>query len=459
MTDTPIIDFVRRYCESEAVRAHMPGHKGAAFLGPEALDITEIAGADELYGAEGIIKASERNAAALFGAGKTLYSCEGSSLCIRAMLYLALLEAKRAGRRISSETGRFCVLAGRNAHKTLMTAAALLDLDIDWLPAEKSSLLSCKTDIRALDELLAAKSEAEKPIAVYITSPDYLGNIEDVRSVAAVCHWHGVPLLVDNAHGAYLKFLERSLHPIDLGADMCCDSAHKTLPCLTGAAYLHIHRAASAVFSEQAETALALFASTSPSYLIMQSLDNANALLSGGYAERITEYAALIRETAERLAGNGWRLIGDEPLKLTFMPKEQGYTGTGFADELRKRGIEPEFADPDFCVLMLSSENGKADLQAIESAVLSLEKRLPVTEKPPALPAPDRAVSIREAVLAPQERIGIEDAAGRILGFGHIACPPAVPIVTAGERISQAAIECFRYYGVRTVGVLREPRA
>ncbi len=458
MSGTPIIDFIRRYKESGTVRAHMPAHKGAAYIGPEALDITEIAGADELYGAEGIIKASEENAAALFETGRTLYSCEGSSLSIRAMLYLALLEAKRAGREASAETGRFRVLAGRNAHKTLMTAAALLDLDIGWLPAEESSLLRCKTDIRALDELLAGENEREKPIAVYITSPDYLGNIENIRSVAAVCHWHGVPLLVDNAHGTYLKFLEMSMHPIDLGADMCCDSAHKTLPCLTGAAYLHIHRAAPSVFAEQAEAALALFASTSPSYLIMQSLDNANALLTGGYAEKIREYAASVRETSERLSAKDWRLIGDEPLKLSFMPKEAGYTGAEFAAELRLQGIEPEFADPDFCVLMLSPENGKTDLKAIENAVLSLEKRPPISEKPPSLPAPDRAVSFREAILSPQERVPAEKALGRVLGFGHIACPPAVPIVTAGERIGEAAVECFRYYGVGELSVLREPR-
>ncbi|MBR6006091.1 MAG: amino acid decarboxylase, partial [Clostridia bacterium] len=120
--ETPIIDFVRSYGESGFVRAHMPGHKGRGPIGPEALDITEIRGADELYGAEGIIKKSEEIASRLFGTGRTLYSAEGSSLCIRAMLLLALQNAKAAEKN-GAPARRYTVLAGRNAHKTLMTAA------------------------------------------------------------------------------------------------------------------------------------------------------------------------------------------------------------------------------------------------------------------------------------------------------------------------------------------------
>ena len=131
--DTPICDFVRDYADSGALRLHMPGHKGAGPL--ERLDITEIEGADVLYQSEGIIRRSEENAAALFGTARTLYSTEGSSLAIRAMLYLALLHARERGKRP-------CIAAGRNAHKVFLTGAALLDLEIHWLcPAGR--LLSC----------------------------------------------------------------------------------------------------------------------------------------------------------------------------------------------------------------------------------------------------------------------------------------------------------------------------
>ena len=217
--NTPIVDFVKRYAASEALRLHMPGHKGAGSLGVESLDLTEIEGADVLYHEDGILRESQRNATALFGTKKTVYSAEGSSLAIRAMLYLA----KLAG------NGN-CILAARNAHKTFMTAAALLDLDVQWLYSS-GSLLSCPISTQDLESAL----QKTKPIAVYITSPDYLGNVADIQGLAEVCHRYGTYLLVDNAHGAYLHFLDR--HPMDLGADLCCDSAHKTLPVLTGGAY------------------------------------------------------------------------------------------------------------------------------------------------------------------------------------------------------------------------------
>ena len=229
--DTPICDFVRNYAEGNGLRLHMPGHKGHPFLGIEHLDITEIDGADSLYEADGIIRQSEENAGALFGC-PTFYSTEGSSQCIRAMLYLAVLHASKQGRSP-------LVLAARNVHKAFLSAAALLDLDVEWLYADQTaSYLSCHVTPDDVDQTLCAM--VEKPAAVYLTSPDYLGNVADIEGIAAVCRRHGTLLLVDNAHGAYLRFLSTSQHPMDLGADLCCDSAHKTLPVLTGGAYLHI---------------------------------------------------------------------------------------------------------------------------------------------------------------------------------------------------------------------------
>ena len=282
--NTPVVDFVRRYAQQRTTRMHMPGHKGRGPLGCEELDITEIAGADELYEAEGIIAQSEANATQLFGTARTYYSTEGSSQCIRAMLRLALqMRPAKAGRPV--------LLAARNAHKALLYAAALLDFDIQWLwpaPDAAGALCTCPVEpealASALDELSA---EGRTPFGVYLTSPDYLGFVQDVAGLSAVCHAHGLPLLVDNAHGAYLHFLkEGSRHPIQLGADLCCDSAHKTLPVLTGGAYFHLGPSVQA--DEAAvRNALALFGSTSPSYLILQSLDAANAVLADSFREKL----------------------------------------------------------------------------------------------------------------------------------------------------------------------------
>ena len=221
--ETPICDFVRDYCARDALRLHMPGHKGRALLGMEPLDITEFDGADELYAAAGIIRQSEENAARLFGAARTLYSAEGSSLCIRAMLYLALLHARENGLRPA-------VAAGRNAHKVFLTAAALTGLEVDWLyPESPESLLACGVEPAALESYLDTR---ERPAAVYVTSPDYLGNLADIRALSAVCRRRGVLLLVDNAHGAYLHFRPRCGHLLRFGAQDAARPDRRRLPAL-----------------------------------------------------------------------------------------------------------------------------------------------------------------------------------------------------------------------------------
>ena len=443
--DTPICDFVQAYQKKAALRLHMPGHKGRSFLGMESLDITEIQGADELYHARGIIKKSEENASALFGSGKTLYSAEGSSLCIRAMVHLALLHAKSSG-------AAPVILAGRNAHKAFLSACAFLDADAAWLwPDKQESLISCEITPDGLEKALSALPQ--KPAAVYVTSPDYLGNTLDISALAQVCHARGTPLLVDNAHGAYLRFLPRDRHPITLGADLCCDSAHKTLPVLTGGAYLHFGKATPGDMLENGERALALFASSSPSYLILQSLDRCNAYLAEAYPQRLKIFIPKLASLKEKLVGHGYALAGSEPLKLTIAPKAFGYTGDQLHDALRMKNMECEFSDPDFLTAMLSPENGCVHLARLESTLLSIPPRPPVSSLPPPPPRPEKALSIRDALLSPSRELPVEHTAGRVFADAQVGCPPCIPIIMSGERIDQNAIECFRYYGIEKVRV------
>ncbi len=435
--NTPICDFARRYAKKNAIRLHMPGHKGRGILGAEQLDITEIEGADSLYEAKGIIAQSEKNAAEIFGAN-TFYSTEGSSHCIRAMLYLAVTYAV-------SQNKKPIIAAARNVHKTFLSAAAILDFEIMWLYSKaNSTYLSCIITAEELDKSLIKAQE--KPVAVYVTSPDYLGNITDVKSLSAVCKKHGVLLIVDNAHGAYLKFLTPSIHPIDLGADLCCDSAHKTLPVLTGGAYLHISKTAPSILKDGAKNALALFGSTSPSYLILQSLDAANAYLTNGYSEKLYEFSLKVKSLKEKLSECGYCLVGDEPLKITIKTKPFGFSGTQFAEMLISENIVPEFADPDFVVMMLSPENG--DLSVLKSVLCGIEKKKPLKTEPLKFTPCKRAMSVRAATLSPNESIKVKDSAERVLAAATVSCPPAVPIVICGEIIDENALKLFEYYGI-----------
>ena len=240
---------------------------------------------------------------------------------------------------------------------------------------------------------------------------------------------------------------------MDLGADLCCDSAHKTLPALTGGAYLHIRDEA---LVPHGKNALALFGSTSPSYLILQSLDRVNAYLADGYRKKLAVFTEALSQSKARLVSAGYRLTGDEPLKLTVDAKAYGYTGYGLSAALEKRGIVCEFSDPDFLVLMLTPETGADGLARLEKALLSIPKEPAIDQKPPALRRGEAVLSIREAALAPQVRIAAKDALGKVLASPCVGCPPAVPIVVCGEKIDEAAIACFAYYGIDFCTVVAE---
>ena len=429
MISTPIWDFARDYAERNPARFHMPGHKGKAFLGCEDRDLTEIEGADDLYHPAGIIAESEANASKLFG-WPTVYSTEGSSLCVRAMLALAYTSAGRKGR----------VLAGRNAHKTFLSAAILLDFPIRWLWAGED-YLSCPVTPEQVER--AILEEREKPFAVYLTSPDYLGNMADIRGISRVCGKYGVRLLVDNAHGAYLKFLPESRHPMDLGADLCCDSAHKTLPVLTGGAYLHFREEE---MRGKVKDAMALFGSTSPSYLIMQSLDRANPYLEG-LPQRLRTFAPWVAALKDRLLERGLTLGGEEPLKLTWMTRPWGYTGTEIAEILEKKNLICEFRDDGHIVFMFTPENDPWELEKLSRAICQIPRREALPDEAQQRVEPKAACSPRQAVFGERERIPVGESAGRILANLSVSCPPAVPIIMCGEEIEEAIIPRLRALG------------
>lgn len=469
---TPIVDFVRRYAASGTSRLHMPGHKGAPLLGFEPWDITEICGADELYEPEGIIAESEANATRLFGTAHTYYSTEGSSQCIRAMICLAM-QAVPAGQRP-------LLLAARNAHKALLYAAALLDFDIQWLWAKQEdagALCSCPIGAQQLSTALQTLAQqGKKPFGVYVTSPDYLGGVQDIRALAQVCERADVPLLVDNAHGAYLRFLPGgSRHPIQLGAAMCCDSGHKTLPVVTGGAYLHLGQNAPIQDEAAVRGALGLFGSTSPSYLILQSLDHCNQELAGEYPQRVAHCCKALEMLRAELNAAALekccpvplaRETGCfEPLKLTLDAAALGQSGTLLADRLRAGGIECEYADPRYVVLMFTPENPSQDFERLRAVLLEQ-----IAALSGGIPAPEEAAeqfarleqelqsccTIRQAVLAPQQRVPVEQALGRVCAMPTVSCPPAIPIVVSGERVTKAAVELMRRYHIETISVIRD---
>ena len=358
-------------------------------------------------------------------------------MAIKAMLALV-------SERVEEE--RPLILAARNVHAAFVRAAALLDLDVRFIyPEAGAHLCACLISAEDVEREIALSDR--KPSAIYLTSPDYLGNVQDIRAISGVCKFHGIPLLVDNAHGAYLRFLDNDIHPISLGAAMCADSAHKTLPVLTGGAYLHVSPDYPE-YAERARGALSLFASTSPSYLTLSSLDLCNKRLSEDYPDRIKDMVKRAGLLKEQIAELGLTVSDSEPLKIVINE------GKSLSSHLRSNGIEVEFGDSDYTVLMLTPENCDDDFDRLLSAL----KEYTPSNKQRVAPSvkPHRVVmSIRSAVLSPSETISVDDAICRISASPTVSCPPAVPIVVSGEVITEEDIELFKYYGISTVSVTK----
>lgn len=440
---TPIVSFLKSYQEKSPVRMHMPGHKGAGILGFEGMDLTEIYGADELFAAEGIIKESEQNASSLFGC-PTYYSTQGSTLCIQTMCTILCQDAKSKGKKPK-------ILAGRNAHRSFIHAAALLDFDIEWLYGN-SDYLSCKINAKDLEKEIVENH----PTAVYLTNPDYLGNLLDIKALASVCKKHNVLLAIDNAHGAYLRFLEQSLHPIDLGADLCCDSAHKTLPVLTGGAYLHLSDSLNQVWGNNVKHFMEYFSSTSPSYLIMASLDAANDVLDRTFRNSLSECVRSIDLLKNTLVQHGYMILSGEPMKITIATKEFGYTGNEIANLLMECDIYPEFYDSDYIVLMPSPYNTKDDLKRLETCLCGIERKPLLINKPPKLEQSKKAMNVRQALFSSSITLDVSKSLGQVCSSVTVSCPPAILPVIPGEVISESSIEVMKYYGIETVRVVKE---
>lgn len=441
--NTPIYDFLKKYAQSGTLRCHMPAHKGYSGI-PElsamyALDITEIAGADSLFEADGIIAQSEKNMSELYGTAGTVYSAGGSTLCIQTMLYIMKSENRK-------------IFAVRNVHRAFLNAVALLDLDVKWiLPEYSGSILSGNITLSDVENALKNCSE---PSAVYVTSPDYTGKTADISALSEICHRYGARLLVDNAHGAHLKFLPEDIHPITLGADMCCDSAHKMLPALTGSAMLHTSVPEYVSILKQA---MNMFSSTSPSYLIMMSLDLCNRYISDKIRSDIKNNLIYIENFRSKFSDR--LLFADgEPFHITIKAGESGLDGNELAELLRKNGAECEYSDKSLVILLMSPVCTKHDYEKLSCAltVAIMEcKKIPPYTIDFEMKLPERITSIHDAVFSECETIPVEKAEGRICASVKVPCPPAVPIVASGERIDRNSINIFIKYGISDVIVVK----
>lgn len=435
---TPLYDTLIHYAEKKPARFHMPGHKGEFLPLPEllnaaVLDVTELSETGNLYCAGEPFDTAQRLWAQRFGFEFCQFLTGGSTMGIHTGLAVLCTPGDR-------------VLVDRNCHRSVLHAMALLDLEPVYLERpwlEEENLVG-----PVLPEAVeTALNQHPKIKTVCITTPAYSGILSDTVAIAHKIHARGGKLLVDGAHGAHLPFL--GLEPF-LGADVVVVSAHKTLPALGQAALLFTNR----IDPEQVRRMASVFGTSSPSYLILASLDAVRAWME---EEGTRAYRLAVLETEEirtkfpaLQGGQGYRWSLD-PARLTLKGKD----GPAFARRLEERGIVPEMEDGGHVVLITTPQDLKGNFHRLKTALEALRGDMGSCPPIPAPPRPERACSPRAALFGSSLIRPLEDCEGKIAADSIAPYPPGVPVVAPGERIGKKELAYLRKIGYNTRSEVR----
>ena len=394
----------------DRVRLHMPGHKGRL----DPFDTTELPVTDDLYAPESGIRRAEEMAARAFGAAHTLMLTGGSTAGILAMLLAYVLPGEQ-------------VILPRNAHHSALSACVWGGLDAVFA-----------------DELSQAVARHPQARAVFVTRPDYYGRCMDLAPLCAQAHAAGMRVLVDEAHGAHFAWWDQPQSAGRLGADAWVQSAHKTLPALGGGAWLHL---AEGMDARRARRFLRMVQTSSPPFPILRSLDNARAWMDAHGREALAALCAQIRVLRRRIEALGGYVCRDtdDPTRLVIETLGRGATGFAAQDALGERGVDVEMADDEGLVCILTPMDERTWYDRLVEALAPLPQGTPLARRPVPLPPPGpRAMSVREAALAPQEATPLDRAEGRVAAVSAGLYPPGTPLVLPGERVTGPAVERLR---------------
>ena len=457
MTQSRLEARLRQYCGSGIYPLHMPGHKrrpGPCPGLPYEWDVTEVEGTDDLHDARGILKEAMDRTAALYGADYTRYLVGGSTCGILAGIRAALRHGDR-------------VAVARNCHKSVYHAIELCGLETVWiLPETVPDYRICGS---VSPEAVRCLLQTDPSIrAVILTSPTYEGVLSNIGAIAAHCHAHEIPLIVDEAHGAHLGLFSGTGFPagaLSCGADLVIQSPHKTLPSLTQTAWLHLR--GDRISAGALERELDIFETSSPSYPLLASLDACTGLLEAegyslfrGWQQRLSAFyegAAALRRfrILGREAGEMSRdtVYAFDPGKILIACPTGQMTGQALARLLRDRYLlETEMALGDCVLAMTSPADAPSALQRLLEALLALEGSPRLFSDPaegsgediPPLPAPETVLPVGQAVRMDMEAVPADEAAGRICGEYLYCYPPGIPVCAPGERITDRVLSRIR---------------
>lgn len=489
-----LLERLTEYAGSDAYPFHMPGHKRreipdgipGGFPDPYGIDITEIDGFDNLHHAEGILKDAMETVAAIYGADRSWYLVNGSTCGILSAVFAA---TENGGK----------ILTARNCHKAVYHAICLNRLEAEYLYPEEITEFRINGGIRAEDVRKALEKDAmrcagnsgdvrgkiTKIQAVLITSPTYEGVVSDIRAIADAAHEYGIPLIVDEAHGAHLEYADQChsfpKSALEYGADIVIQSLHKTLPCFTQTAILHVK--GKLVDQDRISRYLSMFQTSSPSYLFMAGMERCIRYMDGDGRNEMIRYEKRLERFMERMEGlqvlevldreicGKYRTVaGWDPSKIVVSTmRAEDFHGEELAETLRRKyHLEMEMTAPEYVIAMTSLMDTEEGFERLGTALLEIDgarrrrmepeqqkekgepKEKERCETPEATESkvshPIRRMLICEAMDADTERTAFQDTVGKVSAEFVYLYPPGIPIIAPGEVFTDAIVEKIMAY-------------
>ena len=449
MDKRPIVEAMQRFYESQNISFHVPGHKhGAlselprAFIDVMKFDYTELSGLDDYHHPEGIIEEAQVLLAKTYSAQHSYFLVNGSTVGNLAMVYATCREGDR-------------VLVQRNAHKSIFNALELVGALPIFLTPEWDEVTHTATHI-SMATVKGAIEQYSDAKAIILTHPTYYGVTNPTMfEVIRMAHSYGIPVLVDEAHGAhFIATDEFPMSALEMGADVVVQSAHKTLPAMTMGSYLHIH--SKLVSKDKVNRYLRMLQSSSPSYILLASLDDARQYI-GTYARE--DYQLFLKTRMQfveslRTIKSLEVIEVDDPLKLLLRVSK--YTGYSLQKQMEHEGVYVELADPEQVLLILPLLKARhqfpyAEIRMkIKSAVekcLKLQRdKIDIDYSHELQALSTLAVSYHDLQNKEEEFILYTKAAGRICAGMVIPYPPGIPLFVRGEQITTTKLKMLADY-------------
>lgn len=475
MSEKGLYDKLIEYSKSDYYPFHMPGHKRNREMegySPYIYDITEIDGFDNLHSPEDIIKDRMDRAAKFYNAEKSYFLINGSTCGILAAISAA------------ANIKKTDIIMGRNSHKAAYNAVFLNELSAEYIYPDNIAEYNISgginpDDLKKILQEKKSKGSLYNTAAVYITSPTYEGIVSDIEKLAELSHSYGLPLIVDEAHGAHFGMYNITpASAVSLGADIVIQSLHKTLPALTQTAIIHVNKN-SIIDVGILERYLAIYQTSSPSYVLMGSIDRCIDIMKKQgrkMLELLDKNINDFRDKARNLKNFvllDKEIIGDNSVfdydngKIVIYSKNNDYTGKMLYDELLSRyHIQLEMTSLNYVIAMTSVMDTEQGFDRLMTALQEIDKRLSFSQNKEynivdksfqGMSYPKVSMDISQAVSMSKKQVALEKSESKVSSEFVYVYPPGIPIVVPGEKYSREIIEyignCHRK-GMNLKGVL-----